>query len=333
MPVTVPLVSLPAWSAILEVQDPDGRRTRHPFRHPRVQVGRKRDNDLSLADEGVSHRHCEFVSADGFFVVRDLGSHNGTFVNEERVSEARLRDGDEVRIGATRIKVALQGQVKKPRRSVRWLSIAVAVAAIVVVFASLIPFWQRERETRLRFLTEIAQLQTHDPCALPLTDLSAVDAQLAGRSIAIGRISKAEEEADLALLALYRRKLELYPRVVDALQKSQQIEREGLERVSRAGQRFITAKDRKLAAWVEGILQEREKAADELLQGIRGLVADTQSFTSLIEAVVVRREQGRAQELASFRFGADLRALQKACQSAAEKANADATRPVSALAE
>src|SRR5438132_11747125 len=77
----------PKWSAILDVQDPDGTRTRHPFRHPRIAVGRKRDNDLSLSDEGVSHQHCEFVSDQGFFVLRDLGSQNGTWLNDRRVGE------------------------------------------------------------------------------------------------------------------------------------------------------------------------------------------------------------------------------------------------------
>src|SRR4051812_46413895 len=95
----------PVWSAILEVQDPDGVRTRHPFRHPRVAVGRQKQNDLWLADEAVSSEHCEFVAAGGWFMVRDLGSANGTFVNEKRVPEARLHDGDEVRIGGTRIRV------------------------------------------------------------------------------------------------------------------------------------------------------------------------------------------------------------------------------------
>ncbi|HUJ26294.1 MAG TPA: FHA domain-containing protein [Myxococcales bacterium] len=326
-------MSIPQWSAILEVQDPDGRRTRHPFRHPRVQVGRQRGNDLALADEGVSHRHCEFVSAEGFFLVRDLGSHNGTFVNDERVTEKRLRDGDEVRIGATRIRVALQGGVRRPAR-VRWRGAAIALLVLAGLAAALWPAWKRERDTRQRFLTEVATMQVHDPCAAPqFADLAAVDAQIAGRTIAIGRISKLEEDSDLALLALYRRKLELYPRLSAALEQQEQVEREAQERISRVGLRFWSVKDRKLAVWTQGVLQDREKAADDLLAGVRAMIADTQQLAALIEAVVVRKEAARAQELSDFRFTTDLRALQNACRTAVEKANADAQRPVSALVE
>jgi hypothetical protein len=223
--------------------------------------------------------------------------------------------------------------VKKPARRLRWLPFAIVAAGLVAIAASVVPFWQRERETRLRFLAEVAMLQTHDPCSAPVSDLSAIDAQIAGRSIAIGKISKAEEEADLQLLALYRKKLELYPKVIESLEKSQQEEREALERISRVGQRFIAGKDRKLAAWAQGVLQEREKAGDDLLQGVRGLAADTAKLAGLIDAVVARKEQAKAQELADFRFGADLRALQKGCHALAEGANRDAARPISALAE
>ena len=187
------LVNVPAWSAILEVQDPDGRRTRHPFRHPRVQVGRRRDNDLSLADEGISHVHCEFVSESGYFVVRDLGSHNGTFVDERRIREARLRDGDEVRIGATRIKVALQGKVRTPPMRVRWARIVLPLALLAVAAGGAWRFVQRERELRGRYLAGLREHLTRDPCAAPqFAGLAAVDAQLAGRSLAIGRITKAD---------------------------------------------------------------------------------------------------------------------------------------------
>jgi hypothetical protein len=66
---------------------------------------------------------------------------------------------------------------------------------------------------------------------------------------------------------------------------------------------------------------------------VRGLVADTQQFASLIEAVVVRKEEAKSTELSQFRFGSDLRALQKACRDASERAHADVARPLSALGE
>lgn len=66
-----------------------------------VSVGRANDCTIVLADPNVSRRHAEIrPSGDGFVVV-DLGSTNGTKVNDARVAEHQLREGDEVRFGNT----------------------------------------------------------------------------------------------------------------------------------------------------------------------------------------------------------------------------------------
>ncbi|MEI2699545.1 MAG: DUF3662 and FHA domain-containing protein [Microthrixaceae bacterium] len=66
-----------------------------------VSVGRASDCTIVLADPNVSRRHAEIrPSGDGFVVV-DLGSTNGTKVNDARVGEHQLREGDEVRFGNT----------------------------------------------------------------------------------------------------------------------------------------------------------------------------------------------------------------------------------------
>src|SRR4051794_650362 len=161
--------ALPRWSAILEVRDPDGTRTKHPFRHPAVSIGRKRDNDLMLPDEAISSRHCEFVSDNGFFVVRDLGSHNGTFVNGKRVVKdgIRLRDGDDVQIGETHIRVALQGQVKTPRPPLRfgWPHAAVLVLLLAAVGGFFVRQYRQEQEQRTRYLIGLRDHLARDPCA------------------------------------------------------------------------------------------------------------------------------------------------------------------------
>lgn len=66
-------------------------------------VGRHPGNDIFLDDVTVSRKHAQFVrTADGF-VVRDVGSLNGTYVGRQRIDrEARLRTGDEVQIGKFR---------------------------------------------------------------------------------------------------------------------------------------------------------------------------------------------------------------------------------------
>ena len=65
-----------------------------------VRAGRHPDSDIFLDDITVSRRHLEITPAgDGTYVVHDLGSLNGTYVNRERIDETKLAPGDEVQIG------------------------------------------------------------------------------------------------------------------------------------------------------------------------------------------------------------------------------------------
>jgi hypothetical protein len=67
----------------------------------RVIIGRMGDSDIVLADPGVSRRHAEVRREDGEFVVADLGSTNGTMVNEATIGERTLEEGDRITIGKT----------------------------------------------------------------------------------------------------------------------------------------------------------------------------------------------------------------------------------------
>jgi pSer/pThr/pTyr-binding forkhead associated (FHA) protein len=64
-----------------------------------VRAGRHPDSDIFLDDITVSRRHAEFVRRPGGYVVRDVGSLNGTYLNRERIEERDLANGDEVQIG------------------------------------------------------------------------------------------------------------------------------------------------------------------------------------------------------------------------------------------
>jgi pSer/pThr/pTyr-binding forkhead associated (FHA) protein len=77
--------------------------TRHPLMLERTTIGRSRDNSIHLADERVSRRHARIDLEQGTFVINDLDSANGTFVNGQRIQRHRLRSGDEIRIGDTRL--------------------------------------------------------------------------------------------------------------------------------------------------------------------------------------------------------------------------------------
>lgn len=83
------------------IQGPDkGRRFELPDHEPQ-QIGRSSEA-LDLNDQTISRRHAEMTPDRGKWVLRDLGSANGTFVNGVRVTEARqLKPGDQVRAGTT----------------------------------------------------------------------------------------------------------------------------------------------------------------------------------------------------------------------------------------
>lgn len=73
--------------------------TMHPLMDEVTQIGRTDSSDIALPDASVSSKHARIVrTADGF-VIEDLGSRNGTFVNSEQVTGKLLADGDTVRLG------------------------------------------------------------------------------------------------------------------------------------------------------------------------------------------------------------------------------------------
>ncbi len=66
----------------------------------RTIVGRAVEADQRFEDPNISRRHAVFtVDSDGGVVVEDLGSSNGTFVNDVRVQQHALKDGDQIRFG------------------------------------------------------------------------------------------------------------------------------------------------------------------------------------------------------------------------------------------
>ncbi len=94
---------LPGGSALLVVKRGPNAGSRFLLDQDVTTAGRHPDSEIFLDDVTVSRRHAEFVREGDGFVVRDVGSLNGTYLNRERIDAAALSGGDEVQIGKYRL--------------------------------------------------------------------------------------------------------------------------------------------------------------------------------------------------------------------------------------
>ncbi|MBM4364184.1 MAG: FHA domain-containing protein, partial [Deltaproteobacteria bacterium] len=90
--------------ARLMLSTPDGQQVVELA--PHNSLGRHPTNSIQLLDKIVSKEHCIIERRGAQWVLRDLGSLNGTYVNGERVNGERpLRHGDELALGSTRARL------------------------------------------------------------------------------------------------------------------------------------------------------------------------------------------------------------------------------------
>ncbi len=75
-----------------------------------VSIGRSRVNEIRLDDTSISGQHCRIIPENGRHVLYDLGSTNGTFLNEKKVSKAVLNEGDVIKIGETQFLYKVEQQ-------------------------------------------------------------------------------------------------------------------------------------------------------------------------------------------------------------------------------
>jgi len=92
---------VPTTVAQLVISGAETAGTVVPLTESEYLIGRQRDNDIQLADLGISGRHARIFRGPEGFVIEDLKSRNGTWLNGVRVFHALLQNGDQIRIGAT----------------------------------------------------------------------------------------------------------------------------------------------------------------------------------------------------------------------------------------
>ena len=87
-----------------------GRRV--PLGNEPCIIGRSSKCDVQLDQESVSRNHARINRQRATYVIRDLGSTNGTYVNDELVDEVVLRDGDQIKVGRTIFKFIVSGNME-----------------------------------------------------------------------------------------------------------------------------------------------------------------------------------------------------------------------------
>lgn len=68
-----------------------------------TNIGRTDENGIILPDPSVSHQHARIIKKDETFILEDLKSTNGSFINGRRVIREKLKDGDKVTIGSVNL--------------------------------------------------------------------------------------------------------------------------------------------------------------------------------------------------------------------------------------
>jgi hypothetical protein len=94
--------------------------TLHPLLEETSTIGRTAANTIALRDVSVSAKHAQVIRTDEGFLIEDIGSRNGTFVNSEKLTEKRLlADGDLVRLGKIILTFNLATDVQRKQSTER----------------------------------------------------------------------------------------------------------------------------------------------------------------------------------------------------------------------
>jgi pSer/pThr/pTyr-binding forkhead associated (FHA) protein len=101
--LSVELGEVPLGVGILVVKRGPNVGSRFALDRDLIRAGRHPESDIFLDDITVSRRHVEIRREGDGYVVHDVGSLNGTYLNRERVDSARLHNGDELQIGTFKL--------------------------------------------------------------------------------------------------------------------------------------------------------------------------------------------------------------------------------------
>jgi pSer/pThr/pTyr-binding forkhead associated (FHA) protein len=94
--------------------------SQHAFTKDRVVLGRGAECDVVLENPGISRQHAEIIrDEEGGFILKDLGSQNGTLLNKKRVKEAALGESDVLSIGKFLLNTKVTSQSPSDKEQVQ----------------------------------------------------------------------------------------------------------------------------------------------------------------------------------------------------------------------
>jgi len=87
------------------ISELDGMGKRYPITKSAIRIGRGVDNDIALLNGSVSQHHAEIHRRrEGDFYIVDLSSTNGVYVNDTKISQSAIKDGDIIELGEVRMR-------------------------------------------------------------------------------------------------------------------------------------------------------------------------------------------------------------------------------------
>jgi pSer/pThr/pTyr-binding forkhead associated (FHA) protein len=81
-----------------------------PLLSASILIGRHRSCNLRIPLDSVSKKHCQLTNDGKIWKIRDLGSHNGTYLNGKKVEEAEVQPGNSLTIGPLTFVIQIDGQ-------------------------------------------------------------------------------------------------------------------------------------------------------------------------------------------------------------------------------
>ena len=76
--------------------------------HDEIIIGRDSGNDIQIDNEAVSREHARIIRGSNYYLIEDLNSTNGTFVNGKMINKKFLKEEDEILIGKHSLQVVLE---------------------------------------------------------------------------------------------------------------------------------------------------------------------------------------------------------------------------------